>query len=94
MIDYTLEATLECSEISEIVVSTPDQDIVDHIKNNFNSIKTHIRDASDFDKDREYFAEHILNNEELDNQDPDLVMLLNVNSPLKKSEHQSGLFTL
>ena len=32
MIDYTLEATLECSEISEIVVSTPDQDIVDHIK--------------------------------------------------------------
>ena len=87
MIDYTLEATLECSEISEIVVSTPDQDIVDHIKNNFNSIKTHIRDASDFDKDREYFAEHILNNEELDNQNPDLVMLLNVNSPLKKSEH-------
>ena len=39
MIDYTLEATLECSEISEIVVSTPDEDIVDHVKNNFNPSK-------------------------------------------------------
>ncbi len=89
LIDFSLDETRKCKEINEIIVTTPDQDVIDYISFNHKDIKINKRENNDIDQDRLSIINKIFFEKNSKYEVPDLFVLLNINSPLRKANHLS-----
>ena len=98
LIDYTIEAALNVADIATILVTTDDEDVVEHCRKFGGAVMSKLR-PSDLSHDRIRLSQ-VVNNavEYLESEQDihaDIVTLLSVHSPLRAAHHvQKAIDTL
>jgi len=88
LIDWTVESALNSKLLSHVLVTTPDPNIIDHIKNKFNNQIFLIKRAEGLARINEGLQNTIMDaviRFEDDHPSPDAVMVLNIESPFKSN---------
>lgn len=97
LIDFTLDCARECGAFDLVYVTTDDKSVVKHCQARENVV-THLRDMrlSDPDVQLQVVIQDAIDHMECETGfHPDVVAILNVHSPLRRSEHvQEALDTL
>ncbi len=90
LIDYTINSAIGCGNLSDVIVATDDEGIIEYCQERFPTIKTFLRDPKYSKSNIEMGSvlNHVLkSNQRTLHTKPDAVCTLFINCPLRKSDH-------
>lgn len=88
LIDWTIEAAIGSKTVTHTLVTTPDQDVIDHVKNRYAGKVITILRSRELARINSSYKETVLESVgkyEEDNSTPDMIMTLNIETPFKTS---------